>query len=40
MYREAIKVYEEYIKNFPETDDVLTFRSFIVQLEKRIKEEQ
>lgn len=40
MYREAIKVYEEYIKNFPDTDDVLTFRSFIVQLEKRIKEEQ
>ncbi len=40
MYREAIKVYEEYIKNFPEADDVITFRSFIVQLEKRIKEEQ
>jgi tetratricopeptide (TPR) repeat protein len=40
MYREAIKVYEEYIKNFPETDDVVTFQSFIVQLEKRIKEEQ
>lgn len=39
-YREAIKVYEEYIKNFPEADDVITFRSFIVQLEKRIKEEQ
>jgi len=40
MYREAIKVYQEYIKNFPDTDDVLTFQSFIVQLEKRIKEEQ
>lgn len=40
MYREAIKVYEEYIKNFPDTDEVETFRSFIVQLEKRIKEEQ
>lgn len=40
MYREAIKVYEEYIKNFPDTDEVVTFRSFIVQLEKRIKEEQ
>ncbi len=40
MYREAIKVYEEYIKNFPDAEDVVTFRSFIVQLEKRIKEEQ
>lgn len=40
MYKEAIKVYEEYIKNFPDADDVVTFRSFIVQLEKRIKEEQ
>jgi tetratricopeptide (TPR) repeat protein len=40
MYREAIKVYEEYIKNFPETDEVVTFRSFIVQLEKRMKEQQ
>jgi tetratricopeptide (TPR) repeat protein len=40
MYREAITVYEEYIKNFPDTDDVVTFQSFIVQLEKRIKEEQ
>jgi len=40
MYREAIKIYEEYIKNFPDTDEVVTFQSFIVQLEKRIKEEQ
>lgn len=40
MYREAIKVYEEYIKNFSDADDVTTFRSFIVQLEKRMKEEQ
>lgn len=40
MYREAIKVYEEYVKNFPDTDEVVTFQSFIVQLEKRIKEEQ
>jgi tetratricopeptide (TPR) repeat protein len=40
MYAEAIKVYEEYIKNFPDTDDVVTFRSFIVQLEKRMKEQQ
>ena len=40
MYPEAIKVYEEYIKNFPDTDEVVTFRSFIVQLQKRMKEEQ
>lgn len=40
MYREAIKVYQEYIKNFPDTDEVVTFQSFIVQLEKRMKEEQ
>jgi tetratricopeptide (TPR) repeat protein len=40
MYPEAIKVYEEYIKNFPDTDEVVTFRSFIEQLEKRIKEQQ
>lgn len=40
MYKEAIRVYEEYIKNFPDAEDGVTFRSFIVQLEKRIKEEQ
>ena len=40
MYPEAIKVYQEYIANFPDAEDVVTFRSFIVQLEKRIKEEQ
>ena len=40
MYPEAIKVYEEYIKNFPDTDEVVTFQSFIVQLKKRMKEEQ
>jgi tetratricopeptide (TPR) repeat protein len=40
MFREAINVYEEYIKNFPDADDVTTFRSFITQLEKRMKEEQ
>ncbi|HEY0460410.1 MAG TPA: tetratricopeptide repeat protein [Pyrinomonadaceae bacterium] len=40
MFADAIKVYEEYIKNFPDADDVTTFRSFITQLQKRIKEEQ
>lgn len=40
MYREAIKVYEEYIRNFPDADDVTTFRSFIVQANKKLKEQQ
>lgn len=39
-YREAIVVYKDYIRNFPDTDDVETFQSFITQLEKRLKEEQ
>lgn len=39
-YLEANKIYEEYIRNFPDTDDVTTFKSFIVQNNKRIKEEQ
>lgn len=40
MYREAIDVYREVLKIFPDSDDATMFRSFIVQLEKRIKEEQ
>lgn len=39
-YREAIVVYKDYIRNFPDTVDVETFQSFITQLEKRLKEEQ
>lgn len=40
MYPQAIKVYEEFLSNFPEANEAETFRSFIVQLQKRIKEEQ
>ena len=40
MYQEAIKVYQDYLAIFPEADEAETFRSFIVQLQKRIKEEQ
>ncbi len=40
MYQQAIKVYEEFLSNFPEANEAETFRSFIVQLQKRIKEEQ
>ena len=40
MYREAIKVYEEFLRIFPDANEAETFRSFIVQLQKRIKEEQ
>ena len=40
MYAEAIKVYEEFLRSFPEADEAETFRSFIVQLKKRMKEEQ
>ena len=31
---------DNIIKNFPDAEDVVTFRSFIVQLEKRIRDEQ
>lgn len=40
MYQAAIKVYEEFLRIFPDTNEATTFRSFIVQLQKRIKEEQ
>ena len=40
MYTEAIKVYEEFLRSFPDADETETFRSFIVQLQKRMKEEQ
>ncbi len=40
MYQEAIKVYEEFLRNFPDANEAETFRSFIVQLQKRIKDEQ
>ncbi len=40
MYQEAIKVYREFLSLFPDVDEAETFRSFIVQLQKRIKAEQ
>jgi tetratricopeptide (TPR) repeat protein len=40
MYQEAIKVYEEFLSIFPDANEAETFRSFIVQLQKRIKDEQ
>ncbi len=40
MYQEAIKVYEDFLSNFPDANEAETFRSFIVQLQKRIKEDQ
>jgi tetratricopeptide (TPR) repeat protein len=40
MYQQAIKVYEDYLSLFPDGGEAETFRSFIVQLQKRIKEEQ
>jgi tetratricopeptide (TPR) repeat protein len=40
MYQEAIKVYQEFLSGFPDANEAETFRSFIVQLQKRIKEEQ
>ena len=40
MYAEAIKIYEEFLRLYPDATEAETFRSFIVQLQKRIKEEQ
>src|SRR5215204_5240767 len=40
MYPEAIKVYEEFLRSFPDANEAETFRSFIVQLQKRMKGEQ
>jgi tetratricopeptide (TPR) repeat protein len=40
MYPEAVKIYEEFIRLFPDAVEVETFRSFIVQIQKRMKEEQ
>jgi tetratricopeptide (TPR) repeat protein len=40
MYPEAIKIYEEFLRLFPDANETETFRSFIVQIRKRMKEEQ
>lgn len=39
-YPEAIRIYEEFLRLFPDAPEAETFRSFIVQLQKRIKDEQ
>ncbi|MCU0238230.1 MAG: tetratricopeptide repeat protein [Pyrinomonadaceae bacterium] len=38
-YKEAIAVYEEYLKLFPNTNEATTFRSYIVQLKKQMAEQ-
>lgn len=40
MYREAIQVYEEFLRLFPDSNEATAVRSFIVQIQKRMKEEQ
>lgn len=38
-YREAIAVYEEFLKNFPNSNEATTFRSYITQLKKQMAEQ-
>jgi tetratricopeptide (TPR) repeat protein len=38
MYREAIAVYEEFLKIYPNTDEAVTVRSFITQIKKQMEE--
>jgi tetratricopeptide (TPR) repeat protein len=38
MPQEAIKIYEEVLKNFPDINEATMFRSFIVQLKKQLEE--
>lgn len=39
MLQEAIKVYEEVLKKFPDSNEATMFRSFIVQLKKQLEEQ-
>ena len=39
-YKEAIAVYEEFLKIYPDTSEAVTVRSFIVQLKKQMNGEQ
>jgi tetratricopeptide (TPR) repeat protein len=39
-YSDAILVYQDFLRLFPDAPEAETFRSFIVQLQKRMKEEQ
>ena len=40
MYAEAIKVYEKFLRLFPDSDEAEAVRSFIVQINKRLESEQ
>lgn len=40
MYPEAIKVYEQFLRLFPDSDETEAVRSFIVQINKRLSDEQ
>ena len=40
MYKEAIAVYEEFLKIYPDSNEAVTVRSFIVQLKKQMNGEQ
>ena len=39
MYAEAIKVYEEFLQIFPDANEASIVRSFIIQIEKQMKEQ-
>lgn len=38
-FKEAIAVYEEFIRMFPNSDEVVTYRSYIVQAKKQMEEQ-
>ncbi len=40
MYKEAIAVYEEFLKIYPDADEAVTVRSFITQIKKQMAEEE
>ena len=40
MYQDAILGYQDFLRNFSDADEAETFRSFIVQLQKRMNGEQ
>lgn len=40
MYPEAIKVYEKFLRLFPDSDEAEAVQSFIVQINKRLESEQ
>jgi hypothetical protein len=37
-YKEAIAVYKEFLRMFPDSPETVAFESFIVQLQKQIDE--